>query len=75
VEDEFDRSLLGLNVGAAYSDEQVKSRNDISGVLNGFVQVSHFAATLLLVNEVALQISEFIERHHVELEVISRAKQ
>ena len=51
-QDEFDGSLLGLDVGRANSDKKVKARDHTTRMLDGFVQVGHLAALPLLLNEV-----------------------
>jgi len=72
---QLDWRFFGLDVGRANCDQQIESRDDVAGVLHRLVQVAHLSSSLLLLDEMVLQVCQFVECHHIELEVVPGAQE
>jgi len=47
--------VVALNVDASDCDQQIKSGDDVGGVLNGLVQIDHSSASSEIVLEIVLE--------------------
>lgn len=64
-EDEFDGGFFSFHIGCTNCDQQVETRNHRACVLDGFVQVSHFASFLVFIYEVLFELVQLVKYHHI----------
>ena len=53
---------MGLDINRAYGNQQVKSRDEVRGVLHGLVEGDHFSPTTTFFFEIAFKHSVLGER-------------